>query len=226
MSHDPNYKATFVILDDIEAHGLVQFNKEYLDEGFFKNFIDFQKAFSYSISELVSKLDTFQANYNEMVILAIYSELSYINSNLEVIKQFLKIIVNPTMIKGGFDENTTLNQILKRVCNKMQYPEKLKNSIRGLFLADFGNAIAHQHYLINKNGDLVIYPKDEKMKKHLNIKDLVDNALQVMTILDAMLDWSDGKAKSVDQKTEALDNVVIDLIKQVEVLDRKLDRLS
>ena len=226
MSHDPNYKATFVILNDIEAHGLVQFNKEYLDEEFFKNFIEFEKAFSYSINELVSKLDTFQTNHNNMVIFAIYSELSYINSHLEVIKAFLKIIVNPTKIKGGFDENTTLNHMIKRICNKMQYPEKLKNSIRGLFLADFGNAIAHQHYLINKNGDLVIYPKDEKMKKHLNIKDLVDNALQVMTILDAMLDWSDGKAKSVDQKTEALDSVVIDLIKQVEVLDSKLDRLS
>lgn len=226
MSHDPNYKATFVILNDIEAHGLVQFNKEYLDEEFFKNFIEFERAFSYSINELVSKLDTFETNHNNMVIFAIYSELSYINSHLEVIKAFLKIIVNPTKIKGGFDENTTLNHMIKRICNKMQYPEKLKNSIRGLFLADFGNAITNQHYLINKNGDLVIYPKDEKMKKHLNIKDLVDNALQVMTILDAMLDWSDGKAKSVDQKTEALDSVVIDLIKQVEVLDRKLDRLS
>lgn len=226
MSHDPNYKAVFVILDDIEAHGLVQFNKEYLDEEFFKNFIDFQKAFFYSISELVNKLDTFQANYNEMVILAIYSELSYVNSNLEVIKQFLKIIVNPTMIKGGFDENTTLNQILKRVCNKMQYPEKLKNSINGLFLIDFKNAIDNQHYLIYKNGELVIYPKDEKMKKYLNIKDLVDNALQVMIILDAMLDWSNGKTKPIDKKTEVLDAVVRDFTKQVEELDKKLDRLS
>jgi hypothetical protein len=44
VSHDPNYKATFVILDDFEVHGLVQFNKEYHDEEFFKNFIEFEKA--------------------------------------------------------------------------------------------------------------------------------------------------------------------------------------
>lgn len=226
MSHDPNYQATFVILDDFETHGLVQFNKEYHDEEFFKNFMDFEKAFSNSIYELVRKLDTFQTNHDEMVVFTIYSELSYITSHLDVINKFLKIIINPTKIKGGFDENTTLNQMITKICNKMQYSEKLKNSIKGLFLIDFGNAIAHQQYLIYKNGDLVIYPKDAKMEKSLNIKDLTDDALQVMAILDAMLDWANGKEKSEDKKTEALDRVVKDLTKQVEALDKKLDRLS
>ena len=64
------------------------------------------------------------------------------------------------------------------------------------------------------------------MKKYLNIKDLVDDALQVMTILDAMLNWSNGKVKPIDKKTEALDAVVRDFTKQVEELDKKLDRLS
>jgi hypothetical protein len=226
VSNDPNYKATFVILDDFEAHGLVQFNKEYHDEEFFQNFIEFEKAFSNSIYELVSKLDTFQTNHDEMAVFLIFSELSYIDSHLEVIKKFLKIIINPTKLKGGFDENTTLNQMITKICNKMQYSEKLKNSIRGLFLVDFRNAIVSQQYLIYKNGDLVIYPKDTKMKKYLNIKDLTDNALQVMAILDAMLDWANGKGKSEDKKTEALDKVVKDLTKQVEALDKKLDRLS
>ena len=226
MSNNPNYKATFVILDDFEAHGLVQFNKEYHDEEFFQNFVEFEKAFSNSIYELVSKLDTFQTNHDEMAVFIIFSELSYIDSHLEVIKKFLKIIINPTQLKGGFDENTTLNQMITKICNKMQYSEKLKNSIRGLFLLDFINAIVYQQYLIYKNGDLVIYPKDAKMKKYLNIKDLTDNALQVMAILDAMLDWANGKGKSEDKKTEALDKVVKDLTKQVEALDKKLDRLS
>lgn len=225
MNQNPNYKATFVILDDFEAHGLVQFNKEYHDEEFFKNFIEFEKAFSNSIHELVSKLDTFQTNYDQMVIFTIFSELSYINSHLEVIKKFLKIIINPTKIKGGFNENTTLDQLITKICNKMQYTEKLKNSIRGLFLVDFRNAITQQQYLIYKNGNLVIYPRDEKMKKYLNIKDLTDSALQVMAILDAMLDWSNGKEKSKD-KTEELDKIVKDMINQVEVLGKKLDRLS
>ena len=72
---------------------------------------------------------------------------------------------------------------------------------------------------------LIIYPKDANMEKHLNIKDLTDNALQVMAILDAMLDWANGKGKSEYKKTEALDKVVKDLTKQVEALDKKLDRL-
>jgi hypothetical protein len=226
MRDDPNYKATFVILDDFEAHGLVQFNQKYCDEEFFNNFIEFRKTFPNSIYELVSKLDTFQTNHDEMVIFMIYSEFSYIASHLDVINKFLKIVINPTKLKGGFDENTTLNQMITKICNKMQYSEKLKNSIRGLFLVDFRNAIAHQQYLIYKNGDLVIYPKDEEIKKYLNIKDLTDDALQVMTIFDAMLDWANGQEKSEDTKTEALDKVVKDLTKQVEALDKKLDRLS
>ena len=46
MSLDPNYKAIFVILNDIESHELIQFNKEYLDEEYFENFIEFENAFS------------------------------------------------------------------------------------------------------------------------------------------------------------------------------------
>jgi len=213
-----------VILNDIEMHGLVQLNKEYQDEDFFENFIEFKKAFSHSMSELVSKLDTFQTRAEEMIIFTVYSELSYIDSHLEAIKKFLKTIINPEKI-NGFDENTTLEEMIKKICNKMQYPEKLKNSIYGMFLADFRDATTHQHFLIDKKGELVIYPQDER-KKNLTLKDLADNALQVMQIFDAMLDWANGKTRIEDKKTGVLDELVGDLTKQVEVLDKKLDRLS
>ena len=91
MSIDPNYKATFVILNDIESHGLVQFNKEYHDEEFFKNFIQFKRAFSHSISELVSKLDSFQTRQEETIIFIIYSEVSFINSHLNIIKKLINL---------------------------------------------------------------------------------------------------------------------------------------
>jgi hypothetical protein len=226
LSLDPNYKATFVILNDIESHGLVQFNKEYHDEEFFKNFIQFKRAFSHSISELVSKLDSFQTRQEETVIFTIYLELSFINSHLDVIKKFLKTIINPSKIKDGFDENTTLEEMLKRICNKMQYPEKLKNSIKGLFLENFRHAITHQQFLIQKNGQIIIYPKNENKKQILNIKDLADNALQVTEILDAMIDWSNGTIRKPDKKSKMLDEVVNDLTKQVQELDKKLDRLA
>ena len=79
-----------MILKDIESRGLVQFNKEYLDEEFFKNFIKFRKSFSHSMSELISKLDTFETKNEEMSNFIIYSELSYINSHLDAVKKFLK----------------------------------------------------------------------------------------------------------------------------------------
>ena len=155
-----------VILNDIESQGLVQFNKEYLDEGFFRNFIQFKKAFSHSMSELINKLDMFQTSQSEISIFMTYSELSYIRSHLELIKNFLKIIINPIKLDEGFGKDTTLEQMVNRICKKMNYSEKLQNSIKGLFLLDFANAITQQHYRIHKSGEIVIYPKNEKTIKH------------------------------------------------------------
>ena len=225
MSFDPNYKATVVILKDIESQGLVQFNKEYLDEEFFRNFIKFRRAFSHSMSELVSKLDTFETKNEELTNFIIYSELSYINSHLDAIKKFLKIVINPIKLEEGFGKYTTLEQMIQRICKKMNYNEKLKNSIRGLFLLDFREATTQQVFVIDKTGNLVINHKD-KRKKELNLKDLADCSSQAMEILSAMFDWSNGKTQESEKKPDGLDNLVSDLTKQVQELDKKLDRLS
>ncbi len=215
-----------MILNDIESKGLVQFNKEYHDEEFFRNFIQFKKAFSHSMGELINKLDSFQTKQDEINIFTTYSELSYINSHLDAIKKFLKIIINPIKLEEGFGKNTTLEQMVKRICKKMNYSEKMQISIQGLFLLDFRNAIAQQQYRINKSGEIVIYPNNKKIKRHLNIKDLADNSMQAAEILDAMLDWSNGKTRTVNKKPEILDEIVSDLTKQVQALDKKLDNLS
>ena len=64
------------------------------------------------------------------------------------------------------------------------------------------------------------------MKKHLNIRDLADLSMQASEILEAMLDWSNGKAKNRNEKEEMLEEIVGDLKKQVQSLDEKLDNLS
>ena len=215
-----------MILNDIEAKGLVQFNKEYHDEEFFRHFIQFKTAFSHSMGELINKLDSFQTKQDEMNIFTTYSELSYINSHLDAIKKFLKIIINPIKLEDGFGKNTTLEQMVKRICKGMNYSEKMQNSIQGLFLLDFSNAITQQQYRINKAGEIVIYPNNKKIKRHLNIKDLADYSMQAAEILDAMLDWSNGKTRTVNKKPEILDEIVSDLTKQVQALDKKLDNLS
>ena len=153
-----------MILKDIELRGLVKFNKEYLDEEFFKNFIKFRKSFSHSMAELVSKLDTFETKNEELTNFIIYSELSYINSHLDVIKKFLKIIINPIKLDEGFGKDTTLEQMIERICKKMNYGDKLKNSIRGLFLLNFREATTQQQFVIEKTGDLIINHKNEILR--------------------------------------------------------------
>jgi len=214
-----------MILKDIESRGLVQFNKEYLDEEFFKNFIKFRKSFSHSMAELVSKLDTFETKNEELTNFIIYSELSYINSHLDVIKKFLKIIINPIKLDEGFGKDTTLEQMIERICKKMNYGDKLQNSIRGLFLLDFREATAQQQFVIEKTGNLIINHKNEN-KIQLNIKDLADYSSQAMEILAAMFDWSNGKTQEPEKNSDGLDDLVSDLTKQVQELDKKLDNLS
>jgi len=214
-----------MILKDIESRGLVKFNKEYLDEEFFKNFIKFRKSFSHSMAELVSKLDTFETKNEEVTNFIIYSELSYINSHLDVIKKFLKIIINPIKLDEGFGKNTTLEQMIERICKKMNYEDKLQNSIRGLFLLDFRESTTQQQFVIEKTGDLIINHKNEN-KMQLNIKDLADYSSQAMEILAAMFDWSNNKTQEHEENPDGLDDLVRDLTEQVQELDNKLDNLS
>ena len=214
-----------MILKDIESRGLVQFNKEYLDEEFFKNFIKFRKSFSHSMAELVSKLDTFETKNEELTNFIIYSELSYINSHLDAIKKFLKIIINPIKLDEGFGKDTILEQMIERICKKMNYSDKLQNSIRGLFLLEFREATTQQQFVIEKTGDLVINHKNEN-KMQLNIKDLADYSSQAMEILAAMFDWSNNKIQEPEKNSDGLDDLVSDLTKQVQELDKKLDNLS
>ncbi|AJM92474.1 hypothetical protein [Nitrosopumilus piranensis] len=222
---DSNYKAIIVILNDIEKNGLYHFNRQYHDEKFFLNFIGFEKGFSHSFSEIIKKLDNFEKR-DDVILFAIYSMMSYINSHLKVFEKFLKIIIDPTKLKGGFDENTTLNQILKKTCNKMQYNPKLKNAIRGLFLVDFADAVAYQQYLIQNDGYLIIYPNDETKKKQITLDELYDNSLQVRTIFCAMLDWADTTYKPKEPKAEEISDIVKKLVSQVDSLDKKLGQIS
>lgn len=225
-NNDPNYRAVLVILNDIEKKGLYHFNSKYHDEKFFLNFIDFQKAFSNSFSEVIRKLDNFDTKREDVILFAVYSMMSFVNSHLKIFEKFLKIILDHTKLKGGFDQNTTLSLILKKTCNKMQYNPRLKNAILGLFLADFADAINTHQYLISKDGYLIIYPKDKEKKKQITIDELYDDSLRVRAIFNAMLDWADTTDEPPKNKTEPINDIVKNLINQVNSLDKKLGQIS
>jgi hypothetical protein len=79
--------------------------------------------------------------------------------------------------------------------------------------------------LISRDGNLTLYPNDEMLRKNINLNDLYDDSIQVRAIFDAMVNWSDGVPKSTNKKNDVLD-IVKGLVKQVEDLDGKLNRLS
>ncbi len=59
------------------------------------------------MSELINKSDMLQTNHGEMHIFVTFLELSYINSHLDLIKKFLKIVINPIKLDEGFGKDTT-----------------------------------------------------------------------------------------------------------------------
>ena len=223
---DPNYRATLVILNDIEKKGLYHFNPEYHSEKFFLNFIEFQKGFSNSFSEVLKKLDELDTKREDVIFFTVYLMMSFVNSHLKVFEKFFKIILDSTKLKGGFDENTTLSQLLKKTCNKMQYNPKLKNAIQGLFLANFSEAMGYNQYLISKEGQLIIFPENEEKKAQISMDELYDDSLKVRAIFDALLDWADTTDKSPKNKTDGINEIIKNMIDQVSSLDRKLDRIS
>jgi len=109
-----NYKATLVILNDIEDHELVQPNPESVDEEFFENFLEFEESFTHSFMNVIRTLDPSKRDYDDMSVFTIYSELSYIISHLEVIKKILKSVINPAKIKSEFNDFITLEQMIKK----------------------------------------------------------------------------------------------------------------
>ena len=47
-----------------------------------------------------------------------------------------------------------------------------------------------------------------------------------MAMFDAMIDWSNGPNSTSERPTSELDRVIDDFKKQVETLDRKLEKFS
>ena len=68
---------------------------------------------------VIKTLDSSEQDHDNMSVFVIYSELSYIISHLEVMTKILKAVINPTMIKSGFNDFTTLEQMIKKICNKI-----------------------------------------------------------------------------------------------------------
>ena len=95
----------------------------------------------------------------------------------------------------------------------MNYSKKMQNAIHGLFLLNFMDAVTQQQYRIFKSGEMVIHPDNERMKNRLNIKDLADSSRQATEILEAMLDWSNGKIRTINEKPEMVDEIVKDVTK-------------
>jgi len=225
VNQEESKEASLHFFNTIEERGLYEYNSEYYDTEFFVNFRDSMLAYRDSFAE-VDTLEKFSiATKEQMEIFKIISFVNFINMNLEVVKKYLKVLIKNGNDGIEFDENTTLGQIIKKTCNKIDYSEELKNATFDLFCVDFRNAIAHQHYLISEK-EIVIYPKDDVKKKTYEVQDLVSLSYQVSGLYNTITEFADKKAEEKFRKLVKLRKQLVELkapTSEIEELDKDLE---
>jgi len=129
---------------------------------------------------------------NDVVVFGEFVFLNYVVTNLEIIKKHLKLLTKRIEI----DENTTLGQLISKICKKLKLLGKQRDDIFTLFCIDFRNAIAHQHYLMSEKG-IIIYPNDIKKKRILSIIDLQNMESQVQGIEEGFKEYINIKTQKL-----------------------------
>ena len=221
MTRESAHKDTLDFMNTIDEKGLFQPNPEYMDKESLDNFTKFVNAFSNTYSELGKKATSFDTEFDEVMIFFIYSEVSFVITNLELVKKLLKYLVNPKLLKDGFDEDTTLGKMIYKICKKLEYSDTLWTATFNLFHVDFRNAIAHHHYLISKDG-ITIYPNNEEKKRDYSIEQLKDDTSNIQGILNGLGEFVNMKTAEINAIAEEKESKTEELIKQKEELDRKL----
>lgn len=221
MTKESSHKDTLHFMNTIDEEGLFHYNYEYIGKEFLNNFSKFTKAFGNTYSELGKKVTDFETEHDQVMIFFIYSEVSFVITNLELVKKLLKYLVNPTLLKDGFDEDTTLGQMVYKICKKLRYSDKLWDATFDLFHVDFRNAIAHQHYLISKDG-ITIYPNNEEKERDYSIEQLKEDSSNVQGVLEAIGEFMNEKSAGMDAIAEENERRTKELMKQKEELDKKL----
>ena len=187
--------------DSIFENGLYDYNKEYYDKEFDENFRKTIHSINVSFKDIEENTKLNLSTEEQMEIFKIITFVNFINMNLETVKKYLKMMIKKGNDGIKFDENTTLGQMIKRICDKIGYSGKTKESIFDLFCVDFRNAIAHQHYLVFKNG-ITIYPKESSKRKDFDQKSLGDLGMHVTGLYNAINKFGNnrGNEKVVELK--------------------------
>jgi len=224
MTKESSHKEILQLMKTVDEKGLFQINSEYVEKEFLENFQKFVKAFTNTYVELGKKATSFETEEDDVLIFFIYAEVSFVITHLELVKKLLKYLVNPSLLQNGFDEETTLGQMVHRICKKLGFSGKSWDSTFALFHVDFRNAIAHQHYLISKDG-IVLYP-NKKNQRSYSIKELQEDASDVQGILEGLKEFVTLKTAEIDAEADKNERKTKELLKQKEELDRKLRELS
>ena len=218
MTIDGIKKAVNEFLETLVEEEIYKFNSKLFQEYFLKikNFVSSNKIITNTFEKTVDLLLKSDLPKNDRQIFIHQVGIWSFSSNLEMIKTYLKIIIDNKKIP--FNENTTYGRLLGMICDEIGYNTKLRNTIFDIFYVDFRNAIFHNNYDITMDG--ISYDK-QGQTINLTTEELTNYIYEAKTIFDTIGNFLDKKSEELNKKAEELENKAKELEKQADDLERK-----
>jgi len=188
--------SAMLFLNTIKDANLLCWNKKFIDEEYYDNFVNFENDFEYVFTKIEDdgkNVDNEEEKRKNLVF-SIYVRYNYVVSHLEILNKLLKILVcqKPNL---KFNEGTTLPQMITMICEKIKCSKQTIKITKESFYTDFRNAIAHHSFLISEHG-ITIHPNDIKKKMTYDIFDLQELNVHVKGLLSGFNEFAKTEANT------------------------------
>jgi len=173
------------------------------------------QIYVYAFMKTVNLLEnTTYISLEEKIIFNLTNTVNYLMVNLEMIKLFLRLLINPEKIPNN--EKTTYKDLIRKICDETKCSSKQRQKTYNNFLVDFRNSIAHNNYDITRQG--LIYQNNGKTII-LTINDLTKHFNETTALSKTIEDFINNKAEGLDKKTE-------ENMQKIKDIERKITELK
>ena len=131
-------KATEHFLKTLDEEKIFKFNSELWNEHSedYHNFTSRRYIFFKALQKITDKIEDGILSDEESETFMVQIQVWSLSSALEWIKIILTVMVNPKMVVLD-PEKLMLGQVIKAICKKIRYDEKLTNKTFDNFMVDF-----------------------------------------------------------------------------------------
>lgn len=210
-------------LSMLEGNQIYKFNSK-LFKGIKKKQLAMTKRnqiYAYAFMKTINLLENNDdVSQEEKIIFNLTNAANYLMANLEIMKLFLRLLIDPEKILNN--EKTTYKDLIRKICDEIKCNSKTRKKFYGNFLVDFRNSIAHNNYDITING--LFYQNNGKVIK-LSINDLTRYFYETKKMTDTIEEFINNKTKNLEEIERELKNKEKSIRSQIDELEERRKNL-